>query len=125
MWYVKDEFTNKIYFKSSDLRLCQTYVSRYNKTHKFMGQRMFKFNLYSFCGLCLFWESYLDICHYTYNGVIRFNQPEYSHPFAVKNFNKKHKQYLNKKFDLIRRICKKYHLWSYNEKGRKCDGFDF
>lgn len=108
------------------MRLTQSFVSMYNKTHKFMGQRMFKFNLYTFCDICLFWEDKIDVCPYVDNGYgVIFGKQKYSHSLAVKGFNKKHEKYLKNKYDLIYRLCKKYHVWSYNEHGRKCDGFDF
>lgn len=29
------------------------------------------------------------------------------------------------KLKKVKELCKKYHVWPYNENGRKCDGFDF
>ena len=124
MWYVKDEFSNRNYFVSDDVRESQAYAIRYNKTFKFAGQRMFHFCINDFSGLILFWESKIDVCHYTYDFDI-FGGSKYKHPFAIKHFDKVHRKYLNKKYDLIKKLCKKYHLWSYNAHGRKCDGFDF
>ena len=56
MWYVKDEFTDKIYFKSNDVRKTQAFATRYNSNFKFSSQRMFRFTISTFSYVCLFWE---------------------------------------------------------------------
>lgn len=124
MWYVKDEFSNKIYFKSNDVRKTQNYVGRYNNSFKFSSQRMFSFVISDFSGIILFWESKIDVNHFTKKSSL-FSRSKYSHPLSVKDFESKHIVYLEKKYDLICKLCKKYRLWSYNVSGRKCDGFDF
>lgn len=124
MWYVKDEFTEKIYFKSDDVRKTQNFATRYNSTFKFAGQRMFRFVISYFSGIVLFGEDKVDINRFTkkYNF---FDRVKYSHPLSVKDFEHKHIIYVKKKYDLMCKLCKKYHLWSYNGSGRKCDSFDF
>lgn len=124
MWYVKDEFSSKIYFKHEDVDRTQNFATHYNSTYKFAGQRMFKFNLYTFTAF-MFDNDCIDVSKYT--GHYRFLslQKDYKHPLAIKGFDKKHKRYLENKINKCKKLAKKYHLWSYNEKGRKCDGFDF
>lgn len=123
MWYVKDEFSNKVYFKSQDVRKTQAFAIRYNSTYKFAGQRYFKFNISDFCGFG-FLEDKVDINAFTKSGWL-FRNNKYFHPLAVKGFQQKHVRYVDTKLKLIKLLCKKYHLWSYTKDGRKCDGFDF
>lgn len=123
MWYVKDEFSNKIYFKSNDVRETQNFVKRHNNSFKFSGQRMFNFVLSSFTGPFV-WPSTYDINVFTrpYSMLV---DCKFTHPLSIKGYNKRHLLYVERKLKLLRHLAKKYHVWSYNESGRKCDGFDF
>ena len=114
MWYVKDEFTDKIYFKSNDVRKSQAFVNRYNHSFKFSSQRMFRFVISDFSGLILFWESKIDVNDFCKSDGL-FSSTKYSHPLSVKDYHKRHLVYLKRKFDLICKLCKKYHLWSYTQ----------
>lgn len=127
MWYVKDE-TGKCYLKSENLIKCSNYTRWYNENKKFCGQRLFKFNLYTFTTVSIFGshEEIIDVNKHTLHWSF-FTTPNniYKHVYAVKDFDKKHKKYLEKKLKKIKSLCKKYHVWPYNKEGRKCDGFDF
>lgn len=123
MWYVKDEFSNKIYFKSNDVRKTQNFASYYNNSHKFASQRMFHFVIADGASP-IFFENKVDINPCFKVGNI-FTGYKFSHPFAVKDYHKRHLRYLETKVSLVRKLCKKHHVWSYNGSGRKADSFDF
>ena len=124
MWYVKDQFSEKIYFKSNDVRKTQNYVSWYNSTFKFSSQRIFRFVLSDFSGIVFFGETKIDINGFTKKHWL-FDSDKYVHPLSVKDFSKRHKRYVELKYKKICDLCRKYHVWSYTADGRKCDGFDF
>lgn len=109
---------------SNDVRKTQNYVNRYNNNFKFSSQRYFKFNISDFTCFSLFAEDKIDVNGFTKVGRL-FGYGEYKHPLAIKGFHNKHIRYVDLKFNLIKKLCKKYHLWSYTSNGRKCDGFDF
>lgn len=123
MWYVKDEFSKKIYFKSDDVRKTQDFATYYNGHRKFSSQRMFHFVLND-GAFCLFIENKLDVNACFKVGNV-FDGYKYAHPFAIKDYHKRHLRYVEDKIKLFRKLCKKHHLWSYNGSGRKADGFDF
>lgn len=125
MWYVKDEFSNKIYFKSNDVSKSQSFVVRYNSTFKFSSQRYFLFTISTFSGfMSSFYKDKIDINAFTLCTSI-FSKVKYAHCLSVTGYNEKHLRYVERKFDLICKLCKKYHVWSFTKDGRKCDGFDF
>ena len=124
MWYVKDEFSEKIYFKSNDVRKTQSFACNYNKRFKFAGQRSLCFTISDFSGFVLFGHDKVDINAFTFHCSF-FERSKFSHPLAIKGYNTRHIRYRDLKFKLVCKLAKKYHLWSYNEQGRKCDGFDF
>lgn len=124
MWYVKDQFSSRVYFKSNDVRKTQNYVKFYNDTFKFSSQRFFQFVISDFAGIVLFGEDKVDINSFTKVFSI-FEPIKYVHPLSIKYYSKRHILYRKLKFELICKLCKKYHVWSFNERGRKCDGFDF
>ena len=125
MWYVKNEFSDEVFYKSNDVRKTQDFVSRYNNNFKFSSQRYFQFNISTFCGpFGYIYADKVDINFFTQSKGL-FTEFKFLHPLAVKDYHKRHVLYRKLKFNLILRLCKKYHVWSYNGNGRKCDGFDF
>lgn len=120
IWQIKNGY-GKVIFETNNKNRAADIANYYNSKTKLPTQHIklthFNFNLWALEGI--------DINKQNKKGGI-FTKTTYEHPFACKDYNKKHTEYLKKKGKLCQELCYQYHYWAYSKRdGHKMCGFDF
>ena len=120
MWYVKNKL-GQVFFKSNYLINAQHFAIEYNNTQKIPFTKYYIRNFQPIFA-CL---TYTHLCMESpFVSISIFGRTYRPNPFN-KKYDKQHKKYIDKKFELLCNLAKKYHVWSYDRRGRKCNSLDF
>lgn len=125
IWQVKDECSNKVYLETTSKEFASKFANYYNDTHNVPFTKI----KISYATSLFKRYSDLDINkQFAKFGFLTLEPKEYVSPFVKNNkhYNRMHTLYLKRKHDLVLRLCKKYHVWSYSKTdGHKMCGFDW
>lgn len=124
-WIVKDHFKGKVYLRTTNQSFAVDYANYYNNRKKvpFTNIKI------SFATSLMKSKYDIDINkQFGKRFLFQFYPSKFISPFVKDNkrYSKLHFEYLQKKYDLVINLCKKYHLWAYYElDGHKLCGFDW
>ena len=125
IWIVKDHYKGKVYLRTDNQSLAVKYANYYNE-HKKVPFTQFKISF----GPNIFNSLYdVDINkQFGERAFIKLYPDKFNSPFVKDNkrYSLGHMKYLKDKYELIKRLCYKYHLWPYSARdGHKLCGFDW
>ena len=121
IWQIKNG-NNKIVYETTNKNKVADLSRYYNSKTKLPTQ---KFTLSEFT-YTLFKKELIDINKQNVTSSLFALKEKCEHPFAIKHYDKKHKDYVNKKYELCKKLVYKYHYWGFAKRdGHKLCSFDF